>query len=629
MNFYEQQSRANTQTWRLVLLFIAALFGLIILSAIVIGAGLSLINQQAINWQAILNWGYLFRIALGVVLVVLLASVVRMSQLKQGGKVIAEQLGGRLINHNAKGLSEKRLLNVVEEMAIASGIPVPSIYIIDEPGINAFAAGYQPSDAVVGVTQGALEQLSREELQGVIAHEFSHIFNGDMRLNIRLMGTIYGIMVIALCGRLLLSSSRGRRHGRSNKNGGAIIGIGLALLALGYLGIFFSNLIKAAISRQREYAADAGAVQFTRSNEGISQALKKIGGHSAIEPWDKHDANEISHMLFAQGIQFKFLNGLMATHPPLTKRIKMIDPQWNGSFTANYSVGGTPSKSSNPSSYSSMSAVTHSGLISAINHSGEVSDKDITRAQVQLAAIKDDFKELCQALHDPYTARAWIFVLLLAKEQHFNHLQWQDLKAHQEASFIKQTLWLEQQLNKMAPAQYLTLLDITLPILKMLSENQYSEFRDQMLRLIKVDQIVELREWALFNLVTYYCKPSKLNKPHRTSLGKRKAEFSLLLSAVAHIGAASEQEAQKAFLESEKIVDVDLAFNNAASLSIESLTKALKTARYLWPLEKPVFLKACVSAIKYDDKLTGDELAIIYCIAQALDCPLPIISLDS
>ena len=235
-------------------------------------------------------------------------------------------LGGRLVNPAQPDPDERKLLNVVEEMAIASGIPVPQVYVLpEEKGINAFAAGHSTSDAVVAVTQGALRLLTRDELQGVIGHEFSHILNGDMRLNLRLMGLIFGILCLAVIGRVLLHV----RGGGKDKNPLPLLG--LVLVLMGWVGVFFGRLIQAAVSRQREFLADASAVQFTRNPAGLAGALKKIGGLSYGSKLKNAHAGEASHMFFGNGMGGSFL-GLMETHPPLAERILALEPDFDGEF---------------------------------------------------------------------------------------------------------------------------------------------------------------------------------------------------------------------------------------------------------------------------------------------------------
>ena len=272
-------------------------------------------------------------VTLGTLAVILLGSLYKISELSSGGEGVALMLGGRAVDPQTTDLAERRLLNVVEEMALASGIPVPPVYIMDqERGINAFAAGHRPGDAVVAVSAGCLRFLTREELQGVMGHEFSHILNGDMRLNLRLVGVVYGILVLAIVGYYLMRSAAYGGDRRDSPAAYAFI-IGLVLVVFGYLGVFLGNLIKAAVNRQREFLADASAVQFTRYPGGIAGALKKIGGLADGSRIREAHAHEVSHMFFGDAFAGSFFN-LLATHPPLAARIRALEPDFDGRFPA-------------------------------------------------------------------------------------------------------------------------------------------------------------------------------------------------------------------------------------------------------------------------------------------------------
>ena len=293
-DFFDRQDHARRQTVRLLVLFAFAVVAIILTIYLVLAsatvyalphvptarAAADLVNLTRMAnggpmrpehyiptlWQPeLFLW-----VTVGTLLVILLGSLYKIAELSSGGEHVAMLLGGRAVNPQTTDLAERRLLNVVEEMALASGVPVPPVFVMkNEPGINAFAAGHQPGDAVVAVSAGCLKYLTREELQGVIGHEFSHILNGDMRLNLRLIGVVYGILVLAVLGYYLLRSAA---FGGSRRNDGAaaMLGLGLTLVVLGYLGVFFGNLIKAAINRQREFLADASSVQFTRQPAGIT-----------------------------------------------------------------------------------------------------------------------------------------------------------------------------------------------------------------------------------------------------------------------------------------------------------------------------------------------------------------------
>ncbi len=336
MDFFEQQAKAHRKTKWLVIYFVMAVAAMI--AAIYIC--LMLIFSAAMQTQhhrhyeepqqpfSIWNPEVLIGVSIVTLAVVGIGSAYKTSALSSGGSAVSEMMGGRLINTNTTDPDERKLLNVVEEMSIASGVPMPQVYVMDEEnGINAFAAGHKPSDATVTVTRGCMKLLSRDELQGVIGHEFSHILNGDMRLNLRLIGIIFGILCLTVIGRILLQTARG---GDRDKNPLPIVGI--VLLIIGFIGVFFGRLIQAAVSRQREFLADASSVQFTRNPGGITGALKKIGGLGAMGSRLGHaHAEELSHMYFGNGISEAFI-GLLETHPPLAERIRVFDPNFDGNF---------------------------------------------------------------------------------------------------------------------------------------------------------------------------------------------------------------------------------------------------------------------------------------------------------
>jgi len=329
MGFLEHQDRARTRTTVLVIYF--AISVVCIIAAVYIASVLIVYGTQAnrppgspspelVLWDPAI---FLYA-ALGTLSVVIIGSVYKIAALAKGGSAVAESLGGRLLSPNTADPSERQLRNVIEEMAIASGMPVPRIYVLDdEPGINAFAAGHTPGDAAIGVTRGCMTLLNRDELQGIIGHEFSHIANGDIRLDMRIMGVLFGIVCLAVIGQVLLYSSRGR--GRN-----PLLFLGLALIVIGAIGVFFGRLIQAALSRQREFLADASAVQFTRNPAGLSAALQKLGG-TGSQVKSAH-AGEASHMFFGNGMGTSFLGATLATHPPLAERIRAIDPSWDGKF---------------------------------------------------------------------------------------------------------------------------------------------------------------------------------------------------------------------------------------------------------------------------------------------------------
>ena len=419
MNFFEAQERARRSTKLLVWWFIAAVLGVIaVMYGLVVfwffkstslsGSGLGearsfsaadLWNPQLLLWVAGVVGG-----------VILIGSWIKLAQLSGGGKVVAQGLGGRLVEPTTTDLLERRLLNVVEEMAIASGVPVPEVWMMDhEEAINAFAAGTDHSNAVIGVTRGTLERLTRSELQGVVAHEFSHILNGDMKLNMRLMGWIFGLVMLSLLGRVILESLRFFRGSRDSKGGGIVIVVlvaGAAVWLVGSVGVLFARLLQAAISRQREYLADASAVQFTRNPEGISGALKKIGGFPSHGRIHSPQAIEARHMFFAGSA----LSSLMATHPPLGKRIAAIDPGWKGEMLMGKADPVTAAEFTGAMGFSgALEAVPHQDGLPSLGESQRLD------ARVG-AALRDELKEAKVTSFSKQEAKALLLGLLVAAD---------------------------------------------------------------------------------------------------------------------------------------------------------------------------------------------------------------------
>jgi Zn-dependent protease with chaperone function len=337
-NFFQRQESARRATQRLALLFAAAVLAVAAAVSCVVLLTLAMLDRDGIrNSGGAAAWlaeqgGVLVLVGVTVLASILIASWYRSRSLRRGGAEVARMMGGREVLADCADLHDRRLRNVVEELAIAACLPVPAIFVLDEErAINAFAAGYSPSDAAIAVTRGALEKLNRDELQGVVAHEFSHILNGDMRLNMRLLGLLFGIVVIGVLGRQLLQLGRG-----NSRSAAPLVVGGLGLLLVGTVGVFFARLIKAGIARSREVLADASAVQFTRQSAGLAGALKKIAGLADGSGLQHAHAEEVSHMLFGE---WRDYSSWFATHPPLIERIRVLDPAFSAERLAKLSLG--------------------------------------------------------------------------------------------------------------------------------------------------------------------------------------------------------------------------------------------------------------------------------------------------
>lgn len=648
MNFFEHQDRARRNSRYLVLLLAAAVVSLVSITTLLIATLVYFGGEQQQpmqnHWQGImhaLSPTAFFWIALGVSGVVLLGSLFRYVQLRAGGKAVAESMGGRLLSNSTRDIDEQKILNVVEEMAIASGTAVPPVYLIEEESINAFAAGYRPQDAVIGITRGCIQNLSRDELQGVIAHEFSHVFHGDMRINMRLISLLYGILVIGLIGEFLIRIAGNRSGRRSSKDNSpaAILALGVGLLVIGYTGIFFGNLIKAAVSRQREFLADASAVQFTRNPEGIAGALKKIGGNAYGSQLHHAHAAEFSHMYFGEGVK-SFLN-LMATHPPLAERIKRIQPNWDGEFTSGMYIRSqataspavaeatagfaSASDSNNATQTGATTPTTQVDIEQAINQIAQPTRAQVDYAQACLAELTSD---LYLATHESFSARAIIFGLLMDRADPIANQQMALLAKHLGDVEFQQLKPLIISSASTSPKLRLPLIELSLPALKQLSAAQQADFLQCVNLLIGADPKTSLMEWSLHRIVVHGLNPpASLERNHK--LIQLKKECGILLSMLAQAGSREIATAQAAFRRAELELKIgELEFLPSGSIRTPQLDNALDQLNRLRPLQKPQLLKALALCILHDEHVSIVEAELFRAIADSLDCPVPPLLLE-
>ena len=631
MNFFEQQDRARRNSSVLVILMILAVTALITMTSLC----LVTIWEFAATGPRLNPRGYVLVVgcvALGVISVVLLGSLYKHFQLSDGGKVVAERLGGRLISLQPMGLAERRLLNVVEEMALASGTPVPPVYVLDEPAINAFAAGLTPQDAVIGITRGALHTLDRDELQGVIAHEFSHIFHGDMRLNTRLVSVLHGILLLGLIGHFLLrlvSRREGGGRSRDARGKGVIALTGLTLLIIGYAGSFFGNLIKSAVNRQREYLADASAVQFTRNPLGVAGALKKIGGHLQGSQLAAAHANEFSHMYFSQGI-LPALGRLMATHPLLPARIRRIEPRWDGRFPpvrieqAEHSqalpdVTTFWSQQTGVQDWSADSFGSTAGE-QAITAIGAPEQAHLLQARGALQRLPDTLREAARHRID---AQALMLGLLLDADQQARAHQLSLLRPQLDLALNAALEQHQSALLELPADLRLPLLELAIPALKQLENEQKLGLRRNLAALVMVDGHVSLMEWSLLRIIECnLSRPRLVEGRHR--LIDLARECQVLLSALAHAGHADPLKARAAFASAcASLPFPKLQLLDSQTVGLKALEEAVKGLTRLWSLQKPQLLKAMLASLMHDGRIEPTEAELMRAIADCIDCPMP------
>ena len=594
MDFFEKQEKARLQTKWLVFYFALAVIGIIA----VLHIGFSLLLGQPLD-----DWEMLGFTAAGVLVSVVIGSLVKIAELSKGGKAVAEMLGGFPVNPSTTNAGERRLLNVVEEMSLASGVPVPQVYVLEEEAINAFAAGYGTADAAVGVTRGCIERLTRDELQGVIGHEFSHILNGDMRLNIRLMGLLNGILFLALLGGVLMRLALTSRPRSSNdKNGGSIVAAliagGLVLYIVGWIGVFFGKLIKAAVSRQREFLADASAVQYTRNPRGLAGALSKIASHSSRLEHPK--AQEASHMFFGNGMAEAWL-GLFATHPPIQRRIAEIAPN----FDPQESSPTLPPVASAKPSFSG--------------------DAQLAAATSMLAGLPEFSRPAMREIH---SACALVFALLLSEDESVRESQLAALEI--DAALRKETGEMFARRSQLSSAQRISLVDLAIPVLRGLSPQQYSVFSGQVGQLIEADGQIHLFEYTLQKLLlrhldAAFTKATPSRVQHK-SLVPLLPDTGILLSAIANADDGESNALDAAFQAGVfRLGKSAVAFPLArqSSVNLKEFDRALEDLATASLAVKKTILTACSAAVVHDGVVNDTQFELLRAIADTVDCPVP------
>jgi Zn-dependent protease with chaperone function len=648
MDFFERQEQAHRNT-KLFVLYFALGVGLLILA--IYGALLMLLSglasghnhdlEEAPARIALWNPSLFAGVSLGTLAVITVSSLFRTVELSQGGSSVAEMLGGRLVNPNTTDPDERKLLNVVEEMALAAGLPVPPVYILDqEQGINAFAAGHTHSDAVVAVTRNCMKLLTRDELQGIIGHEFSHILNGDMRLNLRLMGLIFGILCLAIIGRILLMA----RGGGRDRN--ALPLVGLVLLVFGSIGAFFAHLIQAAVSRQREFLADASSVQFTRNPAGIVGALKKIGGLDAGSKLEAARASEAAHMYFGNGVGRSLLHAL-DTHPPLEDRIRAIDPAWDGAFpmvalpsvqAPGARTTAPPPRLPIPFPFPGAAQSRQAGLgrlappiIAAqavLPGLGNLTTSHLEYADRLRSALPDSLRT---AARDPLGASALIYALLLSPKAELRAPQLDLVSRNSSSAARRETERLLPDVAAVATHAKLPLMDLALPSLGQMSPAQYQQFSQTVQALIESDGEMDLHEYVLQKIVRRHLAPrfAGARKPvvQYYAFKPLAPDCSVLLSALAFAGADDAGRAAAAFRQGAGLLNaagrVELEFLPPGSCDLPQVDVALNRLANAAPQIKKTLLAACAQTVAADGLIQEAEAELLRAVADTLDCPIP------
>ena len=649
MNFFEQQDHAKRRTKILILLFAVSIL-LLIAGMYLSLAYLITLKMPEAGKEIPSMWNpqLMLWVVLGNGLVIGLGSLSKIIELRGGGVRVAEMLGGRLIHAETEDPKERQLMNVVEEMAIASGVPMPMVYVLKDKSINAFAAGHSPSNAVIGVTTGCMHLLTRDELQAVMAHEFSHILNGDMRLNIRTTGVLHGIVSIAVIGRVLCEIGFSADRDNENDPRGLLAGIGvlgLVSAAFGAVGVFVGKCIESSISRQREYLADAAAVQFTRNPQAMAGALKKIGGLSLGGVLSNPHAEEASHMFFERGVASKF-GDIMGTHPPLEDRINRIDPYFDGDFTdiafEDWANDAGDGQSTDPKDAEASSDFMKSAMMAGMMMGGAkmswnpeavaTAASQPGQAQLQYAAeLRESLApELRKAAHDPLGAQALMFAMLLREDDTAFEEQLERLKTHCVEAIISETRILHPKTATMDPRAKLPLVDMAIPSLRQLTKDQYASFQETLQWLVESDQQIDLFEYTLGKVLDRHLKnhfePSAKPRIQYHSIIPLLPRCSTILSGFAHIGHEDTASTEHAFRQGAaclKELGKNLKLLPYSECTLGEMDAAVaELAQATAPLRMKV-VNALAHTVGADGEVTIQEAELLRAFADMLDCPIP------
>ena len=607
MNFFRAQDEARGRTTKLVVLLVLAI---ILLAGSLYGV--ALFAQQKLVGRGDFEWFQpkLFLATSGVALAVILGgSLLRIAELSKGGGAIAERLGGRLVGANTKDLAERRYLNVVQEMALAAGLPVPLCYVIDgDATINAFAAGNDPQDAAIGVTRGALAHLTRDELQGVIAHEFSHIGNGDVKLSLRIIGAVAGLTALAQLGYIFMRLAGSVKGKNSAPIALGMVVTGLVVLLIGSGGIFFAKVIQASVSRQREYLADASAVQFTRNPLGLASALKKVAGMSGAKREASSSDLESQHLFFASS--GGFMEFLFSTHPPINERIRLIDPTFDGiipdvvpvQVIANEPVAGfapTGRVAPPPLPSQSRTVPTDIQIQDSVGFRGQIPD------------------ELRAASEDPVSAMGLVLGLILRRDPALRAAQLEKARGLAGGEVVREAAWMEPLLRELPAGSRVPLLDLSMPALRQLSPEQEALFR------LAIEKVGYDADDGLIVLLIQASMRRYLSKEKNPAsrAGDLPAACGLVLSAVVHTSSESPEAQARAYQLGAGVLGLpglSRALLDGEQIDLQKVDDALAVIAGQSVYDRRKFVRACGASMLNDGKAEPAEVEIVRAVGDSL-----------
>lgn len=636
MNFFERQAQTRRLSRRLVMLFAIAVVAVVAAVDLVVFSVLASLEPGSPGpMLPTLDWlrthsGAVLLTTVSVLGVIGLASLYKASALSGGGGVVARSLGGVRVSADTKDPNERRLLNVVEEIAIASGVPMPEVYLLEqESGINAFAAGHNPANSAVAVTRGALSTLTRSELQGVIAHEFAHILNGDMRLNVRLMGLLFGLLVIAIIARTVL---RFAPRGRSSRKGGGAVAViflaAAAILAIGCIGLFFGRLIQAAVSRSRESLADASAVQFTRDPQGLRGALVKIGASSAGSRIVNPEGEEVAHMLFAPG-----MSRLFATHPPLIARLRAIDPRFDEREIEEARaklIGATQQREREPAvaeqtthvhdAVIDLPAAAPAGVAMLVGNPGMAHMRAAREIREGLP------QDIVAAGAHPASGRALLLALALDANTEARERQRRFIDTQLGAEALRAIDALQPSVDALEPEQRIPALLRTFPALRQFAREERMQLMSALNGMLQREGRASPGSYVLRKLAQVHLRDeiSPAARARELPLSAVQSDVQLLLCVLAHHGQADETAARRAYeMGAHHLYPRERPAYEAPVNWQAPLDAALSRLDRLAPLMKEQLVEAMVKTVVHDQQLTIGEAEFLRAVCATLHCPLP------
>lgn len=627
MDFFARQHAARGTSAKLV--------GLFVLAVVCIVAAIDVIVLLVVirNGSTAATIGWVVFATVVTLLIIGGGTVSKLIALRAGGVAVAKSVGAVPVDPSTSDPQLRRYLNVVEEMAIAAGVPVPRLFVLEhEDGINAFAAGYTTADAAVTVTAGALHQLNRDELQGVIGHEFSHVLNGDMKLNLRLIGLLNGLLLLGLIGLRVLAFGGGGRNRRDN-SAGPIIVFALAAMILGFIGQFFAGLIKAAVSRQREWLADASSVQFTRQTAGLAGALKKVAGvptGSVLR--DAHSEKQINHMLFGEGK--RSISRLWATHPPLLDRIAALEPGFDAAaeqavkqqfhntvpngMAEDQQLGLVGSALAAPAP---QIQVTPAAVADRI---GTFGPDDLARGAALSAQIAPDVRRLAS---QPSTAVPFVLALMVDPTGPVRDRQLALITDQVSPGDAAAAGDLRATVSSVPLLLRLPLVEIAMPVIVNRPAAWLQRFGAVLDGLARADGTVTVDEYCLTRLVQSYVQdalaPRDRARPGRTSVSRLQDAAATLLAVLAATGHDNAADAERAFAAGIAALSVPARAYAPPADFAAALDAVWAPLDGLDPRHKRPLIEALVASVRADGLLAVAEAELLRTACALLHCPLP------